>query len=303
MGIRHSSILLLAFAAFGCAQEPKVSYRAPGRYVDKFKIGGIEREFILRIPKGYDHSKPTPVVVALHGLTSDMNTIDSNFRFSSEVDAKGFIAIVPNGLNEGFRGWNTGFFRLSGTPKDSEFILGCIDQVAKEFNVDQNREFVIGHSNGAMMAHTLAATTDRFAAICAISGTIGLPGDDPSLKLPKPKSNLTSVLMIHGMKDTVVAYKKTDKALLVPVGAEEGVKWWAEQLSASAASPVTSDAFIRTGFENSKTGAAAELISCKEGTHDIMGAGSEKKSGIVAWDEAWKFFEKHPKTSDLKRSK
>jgi polyhydroxybutyrate depolymerase len=303
MRFRHSTLLLLAAATIGCAQEPKTTHRASGKYNEKFKIDEIEREFILRIPKGYDHSKPTPLVVALHGLTSDMNTIDSNFRLANESDSKGFIAIIPNGLNEGFRGWNTGFFRLSGTPKDSEFILGCIDQVKKEFNVDPQREFVIGHSNGAMMAHTLAATTDRFAAICAISGTIGLPGADASLRIPKPKSNRTSVMMIHGMKDTVVAYRKSDKALLVPIGAEDGVKWWAEQLGATQSNPVSHPQFTLLSYVNPGTGAAAELISCIEGTHDIMGAGSEKKSGIVAWEEAWKFFLKHPKSSDLKRSK
>lgn len=286
----------------GCAQETKVSHRLPGRYVDKLKMGSLEREFILRIPKGYDHSVPTPVVVALHGLTSDMNTIDANFRFSEKADLENFIAIVPNGLNPNFRGWNTGFFRLAGTEQDAEFIDKCIDQVAKELNIDVNREFVIGHSNGAMMAHALAAKSDRFAAICAISGTIGLPGEDPAFRIPKPKAQ-TSVLMIHGMKDTVVAYKKTDQALLVPIGAQEGVKWWAEQLGAKPLPSVETGAFIRTLYENAEKGSSAELISCKEGTHDIMGSGRESKSGIVAWDEAWKFFTKHPKNVVSKRSK
>ena len=66
-----------------------------------------------------------------------------------------------------------------------------LDRIEGEFNVDKKREYVFGHSNGAMMAYYLGSVLgDRLAAVAGISGSVGLPltaDSTPSLS-PNPKS-------------------------------------------------------------------------------------------------------------------
>jgi polyhydroxybutyrate depolymerase len=228
-----------------------------------------------------------------------MNAMDAVLRLGEKVDKEGFIAVVPNGLPDRFRGWNAGFFKLAGTPSDTDFISSILDKVEKEFNIDKKREFIMGHSNGAMMSMFLGSKlAPRIAAVAGISGTIGIPGTDPSMRIPNLPTAI-SAMFIHGMKDTVVAYKKSDKAMLVPIGAQESAAWWAEQTKATPTPPKDESSFTRQTYTNGTLGCEVELISCKFGTHEVPGGyyatGQEKASGIIAMDEIWRFFSSHPK--------
>ena len=293
------ALLTLTLTSGGCASAQATAQRSAGKFLESLTISQTNRQYILRVPKNYDPKKPTPVVVVLHGLTSDMNAMDGVLRLGEKVDKEGFIAVVPNGLPDGFRGWNAGFFKLAGSPSDTDFISSILDKVEKEFNIDKKREFIMGHSNGAMMSMFLGSKlATRIAAVAGISGTIGIPGTDPSMRIPNLPTAI-SAMFIHGMKDTVVAYKKGDKAMLVPIGAQESAAWWAEQTKATPTTPKDESSFTRQTYTNGTLGCEVELISCKFGTHEVPGGyyatGQEKASGIIALDEIWRFFSSHPK--------
>lgn len=291
-------LLLIASAACSPAKEP----RAPGRYVDKLEVAGKVRDYILRVPKGYDHTKPTPVVVALHGLTSSATQFDSILRLGEKADAEGFIAVIPNGIPESFRGWNAGFFKMAGDKSDAEFIAKALDQVESEFNVDKKREYVFGHSNGAMMSYYLGSVLgDRLAAVAGVAGTVGIPTSTKLDTIPDPKSPI-SVLLIHGQQDNMVAFKRGDRAMLQSIGANESAEWWASKFGL----PVKVETVRREDgitsvrdFGTNEKGAQVKLLISRDGTHDVFGgyygSGRESKSGILALDEIWSFFKDHPK--------
>ena len=297
--MNRSLIVLAALMMAACSHsEP----RTPGRYIEKLTVAEKPRDFILHVPKGYDHTKPTPVVVALHGLTSNAAQFEAVLKLGEECDKGNFILAIPNGLPDNFRGWNAGFFKMAGDKADVDFMKTILDRLEGEFNIDKKREYIFGHSNGAMMSYYLGSVMgDRLAAVAGISGTVGLPANGGLDTIPLPKSQV-SVLLIHGKQDNVVVFKRGMKAMLQSMGADESAEWWAKHFGLTAQpEPVEykkDQATIRQ-FGRTDKGAEVTLISSENGTHEIFGgwygAGRESKSGILAWDEIWKFFQDHPK--------
>ena len=277
--------------------------RGPGRYVEKIKHFEVERDYILRVPQGYKSGDPTPVVIALHGLSGNMDYFSSSTKIEEVAEKEGFICVIPNGAPSNFRGWNTGFFAMAGSKDDVGFITSVLDKVEKEFSTDKKRTFVFGHSNGAMMSYYLGGLmSDRFAAVAGIAGTIGIPKGATAIKaVPEPKVPI-SVLMIHGQKDKLVSYKPGDQAMLQCVGAEDGAKWWAKNCGCDEKAEVTElvkGLATLTSFGKGKDGTEVCLISTINGTHDVPGAylgnGRETASGVDAIAEIWKFFKSHPR--------
>lgn len=288
---RYLTFGLLVLASCAPAKES----RAPGHYVDKIIHLGVERDYILRVPKGYKNGTPTPVVFALHGLGGNMTFFASGTKIEELADKEGFICVIPNGMQANFRGWNTGFLSIAGTKDDVSFIKDILDSVEKEFTTDKKRTYVFGHSNGAMMSYYLGGLmSDRFAAVAGIAGTIGIPAATTTVKaVPEPK-NPISVLMIHGMKDPTVAFKPGDKALLQCTGAEEGAKWWAKQDGCEEKAVTTDfmkDLSTITTYSKGKNGTEVRLICSINGNHNIPGP----STGVDSIQEIWNFFKTHPK--------
>lgn len=296
---RWFPIGLLLLASCAPAQEG----RGPGHYVDSVKQFEVERNYIVRVPKSYKSGTPTPVVIGLHGLSANMDIFDATTKLEEVADKEGFICVIPNGVPDNFRGWNTGFLSIAGSKDDVGFLTTILDKVEKEFTTDKHRTYVFGHSNGAMMAYYLGGVmSDRFAAVAGIAGTVGIPKATVAIKaVPEPK-NPISVLMIHGQKDKMVAYKSGDSAFLQCIGAEEGAKWWAKQDGCDEkplVSECVKDFACLTYYGHGKKGTEVRLISTYNGTHDIPGGygqnGRESASGVDAIAEIWKFFKAHPK--------
>src|ERR1700730_11118479 len=82
--------LALVLAATGLwAQETK----------EKLTVDDVERNFMVRLPKGYDPKKRYPVVVLLHGMNQDPEDIERLTRFNELADKDGIIAIYPSAFH------------------------------------------------------------------------------------------------------------------------------------------------------------------------------------------------------------
>src|SRR5579862_1087288 len=152
-------LLIAPLVGFSCSHSGK-PHVEPGRYVKTLREGTLDRNYVLLVPKSYDNRTNLPVVVLLHGWTGSADDILANSGFGGKAEKEGFILAVPNGTDGigQLTGWNTGFLNL-GDPKadDVKFTSDILDQVEKDLCVDENRVYVAGHSNGAMMAYDLAA--------------------------------------------------------------------------------------------------------------------------------------------------
>lgn len=291
--------LLLPLLGFSCAPASK-PHIEPGRYEKTIKVDGIERSYILRVPKQYDNKTSLPVVFVYHGWTSTAKQAEAYTQFGAKSEKEGFILVVPDGT-EGInklRGWNCGFLNLGNPDADDvKMTSDILDSLERDMYVDEKRVYVAGHSNGAMMAYDLGAKlSDRIAAIAVVSGSIGTARNH----IDKPTAPVSAIIL-HGTADPTVPYDSNTKALIQTTSAPDSAKWWAEQ---DGCAPVKrteeQDGRIKIDlYPGGKSGAEVELISIKDGGHmwpntlGLRGPGSA--ADFPATDRIWDFFKSHPK--------
>jgi len=81
---------------------PSVLAQAPE---EKVTVNGVERTFVVHLPKGYDGKQKYPVVMVLHSTNQDANDIAQLTRFDELADRDSVIAVYPNALHGR---WNLG---------------------------------------------------------------------------------------------------------------------------------------------------------------------------------------------------
>src|SRR5689334_15289648 len=96
--------------ACGSADSPGPSSGAPPVMpvsgAGTVEIGG--RQVTVHVPRSYDPARPAPLVVALHGYTSNATELETYLRLTPESERRGFIYAYPNGPTDarGERFWN-----------------------------------------------------------------------------------------------------------------------------------------------------------------------------------------------------
>jgi polyhydroxybutyrate depolymerase len=192
---------VLCAAALLLSALPAGADLAPGRHDRSLYWDGIERTYFIHVPPGYDGTAPTPLVLAIHGLSSDAN-IHQNLSGMSEVaDENGFVVVYPNGVD---RRWNAGI--CCAAPEQAQddvgFLRAVVASVQDEVDVDPTRIYVTGLSNGGAMTHKLACeAADLFAAAAPVAFALPYsPITDCQPSRPIP------VLNFMGLNDTLVPY-------------------------------------------------------------------------------------------------
>ena len=143
------------------------------------RVSGVRRSYYVHVPAGHDGTTPLPVVVALHGAFSTARKFERESGFSLLADRERFIVMYPQGIGLGdlFRHWNSGHCCGKARKKnldDVGFVLATVDDVAKRNPVDRARLYLVGFSNGGMLAYRIAAEHPEIvAAVAVASGTIG----------------------------------------------------------------------------------------------------------------------------------
>jgi polyhydroxybutyrate depolymerase len=186
-----------------------------------------ERPYGLKVPESADGQRPLPLLVLLHGYTSNGAQQAAYFGLPAEADRSGFLLAYPDGTRDllGNRFWNAtdaccDFFG-SGVD-DVVYLDAVIDDIVAEHPVDPSRIFLVGHSNGAFMAHRYACDrSDRVAGIVTLAG---MQWKDPARCGARSP---VSVLHVHGRNDATVRYEGGSTPKGVYPGAVETVRHWA----------------------------------------------------------------------------
>ncbi len=216
LGLALFTLLLSSCACF--TSKPLPADVKPGEVVSRsydFKAAGKDMTYSLFVPSTYDGSKATPLVVLLHGLTSNPDAVMGYQGITDEAEKRGMIVVAPFGYNEG--GWygsrgNSNDFGIKtanmftkGTPENlgelSELdVLNVLNIIQDEFNIDSKRTYLMGHSmGGAGTLHLGIKYNKKWAAIAEMSPAVfGGPTG--------PLSNLKNVpiITVQGDKDELV---------------------------------------------------------------------------------------------------
>ncbi|HWA07436.1 MAG TPA: PHB depolymerase family esterase [Ignavibacteria bacterium] len=193
MGKYILKIIAGLFAVFS------VTYSA-GDINGKMTVDGIEREYILHLPKNYG-SVPLPLVMVFHGGGGTAEQIKDHVKFSKLADKENFIVVYPNAVD---KNWNDGRIgdKLPMDRDDVKFISMLIDTLTANYHVNSKRIFSTGISNGGFFSFYLALKlSTRILAIAPVTANIPENLKD-SWKTEKP----VSVLLINGTKDPLVKF-------------------------------------------------------------------------------------------------
>ncbi len=164
-------------------------------------VDGAAREYILHVPAGYDKTTAVPLLIVLHGGGGQAKYMAEFSGFNDISDREKFIVVYPNGQNKQWRDGRIG----EDLPKkydDVKFISDMIDTLGGNYNIDKNRVFSTGISNGAFMSIYLAyKLSAKIAAIAPVCGNI-----PANLKDEFSFPDAVSMLLINGTDDPLVKY-------------------------------------------------------------------------------------------------
>lgn len=253
------------------------------------------RDFLVHLPTGFTTAQHLPMVFNLHGYGSNAAQQEFYSRMSETSDANNFVVVYPNGIANS---WNSGFTApYNSSPDDVGFISKIIDTMALLYNIDLNRVYSTGMSNGGFQSYRLACDLEnRIAAIAPVAGTIStltaLNCTSQARKVP--------VLHIHGTADPLVPYGGDVGFKSV----EETLSFWLGQDQCTA----VSDTFALPDIDihDSSTVQRIRYQSCGDGTevmfYKITGGGhtwpnstfdyiyGPTNRDLDASQEIWNFF-------------
>jgi len=223
--------------ASGCSSSLSTDRVSPGTYRQTMRPGadGPRRTYRLHVPQGYDPTRQRPLVVVIHGAYSNSRQMVERTGFDELADHEGFIVAYPDGI--GVLGllqhWNAGFCcgkALADGIDDVGFVAAVIDEVSRALAVDQGRVFLVGYSNGGMLAYRMAAEMpERLAGVAVFAATVGVRSSTGvEHLLPKPAGPLP-VLHLHGRADENVPYEggRPARGSFALASARESASFWA----------------------------------------------------------------------------
>ena len=171
---------------------------------------GISRPFVLYVPPGYRTDRPTPLLVALHPGVERERVLDNRAAYVADdlwrnlAEREGWLALYPFG-QKGASWWDSA---------GAEMVRDLIRRVKRNFNVDDDRVWLCGFSDGATGTY-FAALTDPsdFGAAVALNGHPGLGGQSRGIPLYAPNLANLPLYAVTTTRDALYPTEKIRPAL------------------------------------------------------------------------------------------
>ena len=258
----------------------------------------IERSYILYIPSNYDGINSVPLVLNLHGYSSNAGQQLIYSEFYEIADTEGFILIHPEGTvdNMGFQFWNSGYF---SEVDDIGFLSTLIDTISSEYNINTNRVYSTGMSNGGFMSYRLACDlNDKIAAIASVTGSMSTSQINTCNPI-----NPVPIMQIHGTLDPTVLYNGGSGIEAI----DDVISFWVNFNNCNT-EPIfnniddvnlidlcTAEHYI---YENGNNDTSVELYKIINGGHTWPGAaiplaGNNTNQDFNASQVIWQFFNQY----------
>jgi polyhydroxybutyrate depolymerase len=160
----------------------------------------------LYVPPSYSALTPVPLIVLLHGYTSSGAVTEAYMQFSPLADEFGFLLIAPDGLvdcgtNPFWNATDACCHFCGGVVDDVGYLTALIDAIKAGYNVDAQRIYFMGHSNGGFMSYRMAC--ERSHLVAGVATLAGATYFDP---LDCNPSEPVHTLQIHGTADATILY-------------------------------------------------------------------------------------------------
>ena len=274
------------------------SVKAQTTVIDSIFVGGVYRNYRLYVPAIYIGTTARPLILNLHGYTSSANAQQLYSNFMPIADTANFLMVFPDGTKDGSNQpfWNAGI--SVALVNDIAFLSALIDSLDLTYNINLNRVYSTGMSNGGFMSHTLACElSNRITAIASVTGSIFTTQYGGNCHPTRP----VPVMQIHGTNDPTVPY--AGSSTMMPN--DTIVKYCVTKNNCNTTPTFSNvpNTSLTDGctaqhyrYLNGTSGSSVELYKIIGGTHTWPGfpfGGVGTNLDINASKEIWRFFRKY----------
>ena len=232
----------------------------------------IIRPVIIQTPDVIETSKSYPIVFAFHGRGGNNNSwVNHLINYTNSGE---FIGIYPQGYLES---WNLG--PEPSNANDVEFINLIVDELQNYDNLNFDKMYAIGTSNGSGMVNKLAIETNHFKAIAPIASQLieSLPLLD--------STNPVSVLQVNGAADTTIPIDGGPRLGHIFLDAYESAELWATKFNCSQNANIImlgqDTLYVFDSCENEKE---IRYLRIEDGGHNLP--------LHILFQDVWEFFQR-----------
>lgn len=143
---------------------------AQTEYTDSIWHSGMFRSYIVHLPPSYDGSTPFPLEIVLHGGgNGGAQKIIDDHQFDEVADTANYITVFPNGYENSWAdGRGTTDADLLGL-NDVSFLNDLVDTLMTELNINSDKRYLCGGSNGGFMTQRVACQgSSKFSAFASV---------------------------------------------------------------------------------------------------------------------------------------
>ena len=295
---RRILVIVMALVSLPAAAAlvETVSFRRSNSNNGRLTSSALEREYLLHVPRTYEASRPTALVLSLHGAAIWPAVQRDVSGWNALADEQGFLVVYPSGMTTaGPRIWH--MFPGQRMQEDVRFIADLIDDLSSRYSIDPSRVYANGLSNGGGMSFVLSCTMrDRIAAVGMVGAALLTPFEWC------PDRRAVPMIAFHGTADTAAPYEGGPSWVSsAPFQDVETftAKWAARNQCAAAPeeSRVAPDV-VRRSYTACADDASVVLYTVEGGGHTWPGGGALPEwllgtttTSINATREMWTFFE------------
>jgi poly(3-hydroxybutyrate) depolymerase len=186
----------------GTGGQAYPSWSSPPEPADAFRIRQLAggRVYVVHQPPSRLARSRPPLVVVLHGLHNNWQQAEFAGGWAPYADANGFLVAYGVGVSGS---WNAGSCCGAAHRTGSDdvgYLVDLVTDLAGRYPIDRTRVYVVGFSDGDMMAiRAECERPDVFAAAGGSSGALASPCRAPAGEI--------RVRHLHGRYDTTVPYR------------------------------------------------------------------------------------------------
>jgi len=193
----------------------------------EFTHGNLLRYYYIHQPHP-EAQGSSSVLFNLHGYGSNAlaQMQYGDFRDLANNKESNFILIHPQGaplntaLTSSASHWNSGGWTIGSTVDDVDFIDTIINFISQKYDINANRIYSTGMSNGGFMSYHLACNlSSKIAAVASVTGSMSVQTYDSC-----DPSRPIAVMQIHGLLDGVVPFE--GKTELGMKSIEDVIEYW-----------------------------------------------------------------------------
>jgi len=242
-------------------------------YISQSIDGVIQnRPVIIQVANEIDPTINYPIVFAFHGRGgSHTNWVNQLNNFTT---SGAFVGIYPQGFLDS---WNLG--PEPSTADDVAFVNLIVEELQNYSNLDFDRMYAIGTSNGSGMVNKLAIETNHFKAIAPVVSQL-------IVSLPILEStNAISVFQVNGAADEIIPIEGGSRFGHIFLDAYESAELWANQFNCSEIPELNllgEDTL--TIFESCDDNKEIRYLRIENGGHNL--------NLNILFPEIWEFFQR-----------